>query len=356
MSTAWVTSLDALSTEWDRLATVCPTSHPQYLFDWVEPWCRHIGSRQHTLRILKVEEAGRTVAFAPLMLVRRRVRGGITLRELHWLAAGLTDQHDVLSDGDAGAAGRAAARAVIADRAAWDELRLANVPAGSEAVEAMVTELRSGMKCAVTVRTAPCYYVDTSNGDWEKYLETTSKKFVRRDLPRVRRRLAELGEVSIRRDRTADIGSLMHSASLIHQARQDELGRESGLADPATRAFFTEALERFRERGLLVVWTLRVGDDMGGYLIGFQAGRVFYAWNMAHNPAYSSASPGKVLWASAIQDCFEDEAIDEFNMMRGDTEYKLKWTAVSRDLLDIRVKNLSTLRSATLNRLRKQET
>ena len=40
-------------------------------------------------------------------------------------------------------------------------------------------------------------------------------------------------------------------------------------------------------------------------------------------------------------------------MMRGDTEYKLKWTSTSRDLLDIRVRNLATGRSALLNRLRR---
>ena len=119
------------------------------------------------------------------------------------------------------------------------------------------------------------------------------------------------------------------------------------------RVFLTEALEGLRRQGLLSVWTLRVGSDVGGYLMGFETGGVFYAWNMAHNPAYNSASPGKALWASAIQGCFDDGTLDEFNMMRGDTDYKLKWTGTSRELLDIRVRNLSTTRSALLNKLRR---
>jgi CelD/BcsL family acetyltransferase involved in cellulose biosynthesis len=348
-------SLDDVAPEWDQLATACPTCHPQYLFDWVEPWWRLIGSQRHSLRLLKVEEAGHTVALAPLMLVRRRVRWLVSLRELQWLATGPSDQHDILSAGDAAAAGRAVARRLVQDRALWDELHLDCVPASSQAVEAMLAELSAGLKCSISVKAAPCYYIDTSTGDWDQYLATTSKKFVRRDLPRVRRRLAELGELTIRQDQGVDVDRVMAMASLIHQARQDELGRESGLADLTSRAFLTEAFERFHRRGLLSVWTLGVAGDVGGYLIGFKAGGVFYAWNMAHNPAYSLASPGKVLWASAIQDCFEDRTIDEFNMMRGDTEYKLKWTNTSRDLLDIRVRNLATMRSAALNRLRRRK-
>ncbi len=65
------------------------------------------------------------------------------------------------------------------------------------------------------------------------------------------------------------------------------------------------------------VWTLHMGQDIGAYIIGFETGGVFYAWNMAHNPEYNAASPGKVLWASAIEGCFEDESVHEFNMMRG---------------------------------------
>jgi CelD/BcsL family acetyltransferase involved in cellulose biosynthesis len=145
----------------------------------------------------------------------------------------------------------------------------------------------------------------------------------------------------------------MTGAAAIHRARQDELGRESGLADERYAAFVAEALEGLRRLGMLSVWTLHVGQDIGAYLIGFETGGVFYAWNMAHNPAYSAVSPGKVLWASAIQGCFEDKTINEFNMMRGDTDYKLKWTNASRDLLDVRVRNLATARSALLNRLRR---
>jgi CelD/BcsL family acetyltransferase involved in cellulose biosynthesis len=348
------TSLEDVASDWDRLATACPTFHPEYLLDWVEPWWRHIGSHRHSLRLLKVEEEGHTVALAPLMLLRRRVRGPISLRELKWLAMGQSDQHDILSEGDEAAAGRAVARRLIRDKTMWDELHLDCVPARSQAVEAMLAELSAGLKCGVAVKTAPCYYIDTSTGDWDQFLTTTSKKFVRRDLPRVRRRLAELGEITIREDLRIDVDRLMTGVSLIHQARQGELGRESGLADPTNRAFLTEAFERFHKRGLLSIWTLLVASEVGGYLIGFKAGGVFYGWSITHNPEFSLASPGKVLLSSAIQSCFEDGTISEFNMMRGDTEYKLKWTTTSRDLLDIRVRNLATVRSSALNRLRRR--
>ena len=336
---------------WDELARVCSTAHPQYLYDWLEPWWREIGSRRNTLACVGAYQAERLVAVAPLMLVRRRSRGLASLRVLQWLGTGPSDQSDILSRADAEAAGIAVAEHLARNRRSWDELHLQCVLAGSEAVEALLNALRERVKCSTSVKSARQYYIDTGGG-WEHYLATTSKKFVRRDLPRIRRRLAELGELRIDHDRDPDIEALLRMAATIHAARQDELGRESILADSRSRAFLTETLGRLRRQGLLSVWTLRVGSDIGAYLIGFETGGVFYAWNMAHNPAYNAASPGKALWASAIEACFEDPTINEFNMMRGDTDYKLKWTNTSRELLSIRVRNLSTPRSVLLNSLR----
>jgi CelD/BcsL family acetyltransferase involved in cellulose biosynthesis len=352
MTTTWLDSLDGLRQPWNELAQNCQTNHPQYLYDWVEPWWRLVGSRKHSLFSMRLDSGDRIVAIAPLMLARRRARGLVTLRQVQWLTTGPTDQHDLISADSAREAGVAVGDQLIRSRRSWDELHLECVPEASEAVQGLLDRLQGGLKCVVRVKRAPSYYIDTS-GDWDAYLSTTSKKFVRRDLPRVRRRLAEQGELVISHDREVDVDDLLAVAAAVHRARQDELGRGSGLADERYAAFVAEALEGLKQMGMLSVWTLHVGKDIGAYLIGFETGGVFYAWNMAHNPAYSAVSPGKALWASAIQGCFEDEAIDEFNMMRGDTEYKLKWTSASRDLLDVRVRNLSTFRSALLNRMRR---
>ena len=99
----------------------------------------------------------------------------------------------------------------------------------------------------------------------------------------------------------------------------------------------------------------RVGGRLASYLVGFEAWGVLYAWNIAHDPSYGAASPGKALLGSVIEECFSDRAIKEFNIMRGDTAYKRKWTGTTRDLLDIRVRNLATVRSSLLNRLRRPQ-
>jgi CelD/BcsL family acetyltransferase involved in cellulose biosynthesis len=350
-----ISSFGGLGTSWDTLAEACPTAHPQYLAEWLEPWWDHLGRGDADWYAVEVRDGSATVAVAPLMLTRRRARGLVALRELRWIGEGLSDQSDVLSARDHRAAGETIGRHLLARSRDWDELRLAAVPAGSPAVAGVLKPLADTRSCDVTVRAAPSYYVDTSTGDWEAYLLTTSKKFVRRDLPRVRRRLAELGEVHLERDACPCVGRLLAIARDVHGARQRELGRPSILDEERQRAFLRDALEGLRRRGLLTAYVLRVGGKEAAYLIGFEMKRVFYAWNMAHHPDFGGASPGKALWASAIQRCFEAEHIDEFNMMRGDTEYKLKWTRASHELLDIRVRNLTTARSATLNALRRRQ-
>lgn len=354
LSSQWLTSLDGVGPLWDELAEACPTRHPQYFFDWLEPWWRHIGSRDNALSCVRVLSCDHTIAVAPLMLVRRRTRALVSIRTFKWLATDANDQSDVLARGDAIEAGVAVAEHLCRYHRYWDELHLKAVPEASSAVKGLLDTLETNLKCTTMVKRTPSYFIDTSSGDWEDYLATTSKKFVRRDLPRVCRRLNDLGKVEICCERGIDSGELVSVAAGIHRARQDELGRASGLADTRYRTFQTEAFQRFQRRGVLSPWILRVGGSIGAYLIGFESGRVFYAWNMAHDPTYGSASPGKVLWASVIQRCFEDETIDEFNMMRGDTAYKLKWTDTFRYLLDIRVRNLATARSLCINRLRRR--
>jgi CelD/BcsL family acetyltransferase involved in cellulose biosynthesis len=352
-SSAWCTSLDGLGSSWDRLAIASSTAHPQYLLDWVQPWWCHVGSRVHSLCCVQVVEGGETAAIAPFMLVRRRIKGVVPWRELAWLASGPTDQSDILTGSDAAAMGAKVAEHLARNARRWDELRLQCVPADSKAVQSLLRELEGRVRCTVSTKPAPCYFIETADGDWERYLETTSKKFVRRDLPRIERRLAELGRVEMRQRKDLTVAEILGVVSGIHGARQEELGRTSIFGDPSLSAFVVDALERFRARGILSVWCLYVDAQIAAYLIGFKTGGVFYAWNMAHNPDFGSASPGKVLWARVIRACFEDDGIREFNMMRGDTDYKLKWTNTSRDLLDIRVRNLESIRSSVVNKLRR---
>lgn len=353
MTADFVDSLGPMRATWDELATSTPTSHPQYLLDWLEPWWDHLGSETASFCSVVITEGGETVALAPLVLIRRQARGVVTVRELRWLAMGATDQSDILSRQAPRKAGLAVGEHLCAGKARWDELHLACVPQDSESCMGMLEALRNGMKCDVAVRRDPSFFIDTSSADWAAYLLTTSKKFVRRDLPRVRRRIAELGDARVVRESNLDVDDFLAMASVVHKARQDELGRESLFSSSAYRSFVREAFRRLGKRGAITAWLLRVDQRVAAYLVGLEFRGVFYAWNMAFDPAFGGVSPGKALWASAIEGCFEDAGIREFNMMRGDTAYKSKWTQATRDLLDIRVRNMDTPRSRMLNRLRR---
>jgi CelD/BcsL family acetyltransferase involved in cellulose biosynthesis len=284
----------------------------------------------------------------------RRARRVIPIREIRWLADGACDQGDILSKGDPRSVGRAVGEWLCQAHDTWDEIHLANVPADSEAVSSLVDTVRAGIACEYLTRSSPSFYIDVSTGDWHAYLATASKKFVRRDLPRIERRLAEIGEVTVTGDRTPEIGALLDDLGAIHFARQTELSRSSLYTDRLYVEFLRDALTLSTSAGRVSVWTMHVGPVIAAYLIGFIDNGVFYAWNMAHNPEFGAASPGKLLWARVIRGCFEDPAIREFSMMRGDTAYKLKWAPQSRDLLDIRVRNRSTRRSTLVNSLRRR--
>ena len=56
---------------------------------------------------------------------------------------------------------------------------------------------------------------------------------------------------------------------------------------------------------------------------------MYYAWNMAFLPDYAQFYPSGFLWSHMVREC-HDKGLKEFNMMRGEAEYKTKWTKSAR--------------------------
>jgi CelD/BcsL family acetyltransferase involved in cellulose biosynthesis len=79
---------------------------------------------------------------------------------------------------------------------------------------------------------------------------------------------------------------------------------------------------------------LKVDDKIVGYRYGFLYKQRFYDWNTSFDPAYFQYSPGKILVGEAIRSSIENR-IEEFDFLRGDEEYKLKWTELSRAIYEL---------------------
>ena len=141
-----------------------------------------------------------------------------------------------------------------------------------------------------------CLYTPT---DAEDYLAGAIRKKKRKELARLRNRLAEMGDVKADRlDDGADIATaaqwIDNFLALEHSGWKAE-GETSLRADPDGERFFRTALIRAHEAGALDFRRLRVGDRTIAMIVNFISGDEGFSVKIAHDPAFARFSPGVLL-------------------------------------------------------------
>jgi CelD/BcsL family acetyltransferase involved in cellulose biosynthesis len=149
---------------------------------------------------------------------------------------------------------------------------------------------------------------------------------VKTDVARQLRRIEEVGGFELKFTNDLSVSELLQAAADIHTKRQNELGRESLFERPNERAFVEEICALYKQRGWLDYIVLIMHGRIAAYELGFLYGGVRYGWIMGFDPEYHKLSLGKVLTYHWIEDAFRRKEIVEFNFMRGDSEYKRKFT------------------------------
>ena len=112
---------------WEQLRRRAPTEGLFMTPDWLETWCRHLGSGRPL--VFGVEDGGEVVALAP---IDRAWVGGLAV--LRPLGLGVSDYFDLLlpPEPDRRQAALAAfADALVERGSAWDALDLRGIPAES---------------------------------------------------------------------------------------------------------------------------------------------------------------------------------------------------------------------------------
>lgn len=287
---------------WRSLAVAA--ENPFALPEWHEAWCAvHPGDRPRILVCRRGD--GSVVGVLPLV-----VRGDGRRRLV--LAAG-----DVLVDVLPAACAAADARAV-ADTVARElprgrgELwRLERVPAGSPWPAAVSAAGRTRVRWRDE---PPLVVADLRDaGDLMDGRQ-------RRDVERLRRRLAAEHAVTVRTSQSAeearrDLGELLR----LHAARWGEGG-----FPPTVQAFHAEFAARAAERGWLRLHTLEVDGKAAAVLYGWRLGTRAFAYSQAFDPAYARHAVGVSLLATAVERAAAEGCTD-YDMLRGEERHKQRF-------------------------------
>jgi CelD/BcsL family acetyltransferase involved in cellulose biosynthesis len=124
----------------------------------------------------------------------------------------------------------------------------------------------------------------------------------------------------------------------LHRQRWALEGGSDAIEGPRTERFHLAAGRRLAEDGWARVWLLHADGAPRAALYGWRHADRLVFYQAGHEPAWRPRSVGTVLLARVIRICF-DEGLAEFDFLRGEEPYKLKWATDFRHTVRIRVRS-----------------
>jgi CelD/BcsL family acetyltransferase involved in cellulose biosynthesis len=133
----------------------------------------------------------------------------------------------------------------------------------------------------------------------------------------------------------AEVAAGMESLLALHRRRWEIEGGSDGIT-PAVEEFHRDAARRLAALGWAVLFLLHAEGAPRAALYGFRHGDRFAFYQSGHEPEWRPRSVGTVLLGHTIR-WAADQGCSEYDFLRGDEPYKLKWANGARRTVRVRV-------------------
>ncbi len=339
-----------LGPSWDNLAESTPEDGRVFLrHAWFDACWAWAGRTARPL-VVSLSQAGRPVAFIPLV-ERLRKRHGLTLRELEHLAVPDTQFGGIVVHPDSAAhACGAFARWLSDRRPRWDTLLLRNLMKDDPATSALRESLRAVGILVDTNTDARNHCIDLE-GTWDAYYKTRSRR-LKKGNNLVANRLRRAGSLQIHHLAGDQISTAAIEA--VREVSAASWKRETGLTldAPGPAAFIERLVAHNAREHWLSLWMLTLDDRVVATELQMQADRRVYALRADYREDALDLSPGTYLNWKILEALFDDDLAAYF-MGPGDNPYKFRWTEQHLPLIHLRAWNKTACGrlSASLERL-----
>ncbi|MHC4430136.1 MAG: GNAT family N-acetyltransferase, partial [Planctomycetota bacterium] len=169
-----------------------------------------------------------------------------------------------------------------------------------------------------------------------EYLRARSANF-RDHLKKYRRRLNKAGSVTIARlEAHDDCDAWMAEVLAVNEASWTAQRGTNLFRQPRLRAFLVELATELARRGWLDLHVLRIDDRAVAYELCFDFGGRVFSYNSSYDGTQARHSPGTVVTAAVIE-AASARGRTEDDMLRGDEEYKRRWSDTQRAEVEVLV-------------------
>lgn len=336
----------SLRTEWDALVERCPHATLYQTFDWNEAWWTAFRSRKR-LRILEVRRGAKLEGIAPFYV---SMHLGTPLRRLAFLGTGSSDYMDLIAEEThVGEVWNAVTRH-LTRRPGYDLADLQHLSPTAGLRAHFERRLADGhdRKAHLTPQ-EPCPYLSLPS-TWEELGQTFGKK-MRSNIGYYERLLSRtFADAETRLIELPELDQAMTDLFELHQKRWNARFLPGVLSGARIQTFHREAARRFQYLGNLRMHITRVEGKTVAALYCYRFRDRYYYYLGGFVPDLAKYSLGTVLTAHAIKQAIS-EGCTEFDFLRGDEEYKYRWTETARMNYRLLLPRPRSIRSGAMLRL-----
>jgi CelD/BcsL family acetyltransferase involved in cellulose biosynthesis len=323
-----------ISEDWNALLALSGSDNIHLTHEWLSTWTTFFGKGKELI-LLKVKDDGKIIGYVPLMKTVSKLKGVIPYPRLLFLGDPESDFGDIILL-------RKRSEVLleifqyIRENVSFGEILLHTIPECSPNF-GTIRNMANKNGYQFTPHTS-CYFIDCRAQDWDEFYENTSKGHIKKDLKWLRNHYAKK-KWSIYELHHFELDEFLYTISFLHGLSQIRKQRQSYYARDDFRGFIKVLVPLLRQRGWFRAYVLHVESRPISFVLGFEYKRIFYFWHTGFDPAYKNISPTKFLLFNILKRAFEERCWDEFNFMRGDADYKKRWTQSSYNLYQLRILN-----------------
>jgi len=328
-------SVPILSPAWRRLQQDGAVDTPFLTWEWFSAFAECPSLSRDCIVLLVNRPGSDTIGLLPLEITPGRGNTR-TIRCAGTETLGADHLDVVAAPGDRDAVAAAVARHV-ARRLHWDLADFEGLARDGALARALGEELRSPRFIRRRSTSEPVPIVTLRGPD----AEAVRNRLCRRSARGTKWAARAGGGYSVVED-PADVGSLMESLMTMHNARFGE--RSEVFSTPDLRRFHVRAATRLAAAGLARIGRLFTSEgDIALEYVLLHDDRAF-SYQSGFLPD-GGHSPGRTVMCRSILTA-ADEGRAEYDLLRGDEEYKLEYATGSRP--DVRVRALRPTRRAAV--------
>ena len=323
--------LSQAATWWDELLFRSRADSFFLRHAWVTAWWRRFG-RNRELRVLVAEEiadgAVRIVGVAPMCVSPETGHRVLPYRELAFLGReGVTgDYLDFFTEpGRETEITKAFLEHLEVDRD-WDLLCVSDLPETSPTLALLVEQASSRGLAVMPGKSQTCPFLPLAP-TWDAFLASCSAN-LRSNLRRREKKLLAMG-ATFEEVHGGAIGPALEDLFTLHGARWATKGQTGNFIDPRLRSFHQEIAPLLDAEGALGLWTVRHEGKTVAAIYGYRHRRKFLYYQAGFDPAFAEHGVGLALMGHAIRANIQAGMV-EFDYLRGDEDYKRRWTDQQR--------------------------